>query len=253
MDDILQTFEDEASELIDMCSRMLLKCEHSDEQISFPELMRYMHTLKGNAQYLQLGAFVKLTHEIESVLVASQLKPVNKELITFLLEMMDVLSEWNAKVASKAVPDTLPEDVQQKVESFLSKFSGFKTILLVDDDKELLETLKVSFNRSAFESFEPKILTAVDGVEGIVLAKDHKPDLIVTDLKMPKIDGLNFIKMIRNHGHLKDVPILFISGYFELLSTVANQHYFDKVIFIPKPFKLKTIRNYIDMFIGARA
>ncbi|MFK7827431.1 MAG: response regulator [Oligoflexales bacterium] len=254
MDDILRTFEEEASELLDNCSRLLLKSESAEESFAFPEILRYFHTLKGNAQYLQLGVFVKLIHEIESILVAAQLKEeVSTELISFLLEMVDILLEWNTKVVSKALPEKVPDVVLAKIDSYLNQFSGYRTILLVDDDKQLLETLKASFECKQFGSFEPKLLMAFDGVEAITLAKENKPDLIVTDLKMPKIDGLNFIKLIRNMSHLREVPILFISGYFDLLSTVANQKYFEKVVFIPKPFKMKTIRNYIDLFIGTRA
>ena len=254
MEDILQTFEEEASELLENCSRLILKSEQAEEKFAFPEILRYFHTLKGNAQYLQMGVFVKLIHEIESIVIAAQVKEeVSTELITFLLEMIDVLMDWNTKVVSKSLPEEVPAEVLKKVDSFLNGIGGFKTILLVDDDKQLLEALKLSFEDHDFGNFEPKLLMAFDGVEALNLAKENKPDLIVTDLKMPKIDGLNFIKMIRNMKHLQEVPILFISGYFELLSTVANQKYFEKVIFIPKPFNMKTIKNYVDLFFGVRA
>lgn len=82
-----------------------------------------------------------------------------------------------------------------------------KKILVIDDDYVFLKVLGDGLKQKG----KYTILTARDGDEGYSLAQAEKPDVILTDLMMPKVDGMNFIKKIRAHKDLQPIPIFVIS------------------------------------------
>ena len=81
------------------------------------------------------------------------------------------------------------------------------SVLIVNDDPDQL-TLMGSLLRKAGYS----VLTAEDGLEGLALARRERPDLVISDVSMPRMDGLEFCREIRADSELKTVPILLISA-----------------------------------------
>ena len=76
-------------------------------------------------------------------------------------------------------------------------------ILIVEDDDDIVEISTTALS----ESYE--LIEASDGREAFNLFKQHKPDLVITDIYMPRKDGLDLIEAIRN---ISDVPIIVESG-----------------------------------------
>jgi len=58
-----------------------------------------------------------------------------------------------------------------------------------------------------------QVLTATDGLQAIEVAVQEVPDLILLDLRLPKIDGLSVTRHLRRHSELRAVPIVIVSGY----------------------------------------
>jgi DNA-binding response OmpR family regulator len=79
-----------------------------------------------------------------------------------------------------------------------------KRVLVVDDDVKTVELVKLYLNRDGY-----RVLTAYDGVEAIRLAQEGHPDLIVLDLMLPGIDGLEVCRTIREES---DVPIIMLTA-----------------------------------------
>jgi len=77
-------------------------------------------------------------------------------------------------------------------------------ILIADDDPQILRALRITLTAKGYE-----ILTATDGTEAIAAAVDHRPDLYVLDLGMPRFDGIAVIQAIRGWS---EAPILVVSG-----------------------------------------
>jgi CheY-like chemotaxis protein len=80
-------------------------------------------------------------------------------------------------------------------------------ILLVDDMRNFLD-LEVSFLRRA----ESKIITAKDGAEALKLAKIEKPDIILLDLEMPKMSGIECCRIIKSDPALKKIPVVMVTS-----------------------------------------
>jgi len=79
-----------------------------------------------------------------------------------------------------------------------------KKVLVVDDDVKTVELVKLYLKRDGYQ-----VLTAYDGVEALRLARESSPDLIVLDLMLPDIDGLEICRILR---HESDVPIIMLTA-----------------------------------------
>jgi two-component system alkaline phosphatase synthesis response regulator PhoP len=90
-------------------------------------------------------------------------------------------------------------------------------ILLVDDEKDILEFLKYNFEKEGYAVF-----TAQDGIEGKSLAFKNKPDLIILDIMMPGLDGVELCKDLRESDDFTDTLIVFLTARGEDYSQIAG-------------------------------
>ena len=116
-------------------------------------------------------------------------------------------------------------------------------ILLVDDEPDILEIL--SYNLSA-EGYS--ISTASNGLEAVKKAKKHQPHLIIMDVMMPEMDGIEACEKIRNLPELKDTIITFLTARGEDYSQVAG---FEAGAddYITKPIKPKVLVSKIKSLL----
>ncbi len=78
-----------------------------------------------------------------------------------------------------------------------------KKVLIVEDDKDFLWILRQSFNNQPFF-----VIYAEDGEEGLVLVEKEKPDLIVVDILMPKMNGIEMTKKLKEKGTMPQIIFL---------------------------------------------
>lgn len=122
-----------------------------------------------------------------------------------------------------------------------------KKILVADDDASIVDALRrllTSHNK------EYLIEVAYDGYETLIKAGDFKPDLLILDIKMPKIDGLEICRRLRHDKSITPgIKILAITGYSEaydremVLASGANDY-------LLKPFDTRSILMSVDKLIG---
>ena len=89
----------------------------------------------------------------------------------------------------------------------MPEMTAKSTVLIVDDDKELSEILFRYLDGRGFA-----VLTAKNGAEGFRTALAKKPDLIITDVEMPLMDGLALCKKIKDSQAMSDTPVIIMSG-----------------------------------------
>jgi len=122
--------------------------------------------------------------------------------------------------------------------------TALKKILIVDDNLEIKKTLSMRFEIEGYS-----VMAAQDGEEALSLIKKDKPDLIILDLMIPKIDGFEICRMLKFNDKLKNIPII-------VLSALDNDEDRQKAIkngadecFI-KPFDLGLLTTKIKSLIG---
>ncbi|MDC1402961.1 response regulator transcription factor [Crocinitomicaceae bacterium] len=94
--------------------------------------------------------------------------------------------------------------------------SNNKPILLVDDEQDILEFLTYNLEKEGF-----KIVTANDGIEALEKAKTHAPALVLLDLMMPRMDGIETCQLIREEKRLNNTIVVFLTSRSEDYSQVA--------------------------------
>ena len=110
-----------------------------------------------------------------------------------------------------------------------------KTILVVDDEKSIMELLVFNLQKEGYNTLE-----AYDGVTAVDMALNEKPDLILLDVMIPKLDGISVCKKIRYALNISNIPILMIS---------ARDTESDKIVglemgaddYITKPFQIREV------------
>ncbi|TVZ25900.1 two-component system alkaline phosphatase synthesis response regulator PhoP [Gillisia sp. Hel_I_86] len=117
------------------------------------------------------------------------------------------------------------------------------TILLVDDEPDILEI--VGYNLSA-EGYH--VITAENGIEAVKLAKKKKPQLIILDVMMPEMDGIEACEQIRKIPELAETMITFLTARGEDYSQMAG---FDAGAddYITKPIKPKVLVSKVNALL----
>ena len=116
-------------------------------------------------------------------------------------------------------------------------------ILLIDDEDDILEFVKYNLERDGYEVF-----TAANGAEGLNAALRVKPHLILLDMMMPVLDGIETCKAIRNSPALKNVMVVFLSavGSEETQLQGYNAGADD---YINKPIKMNILRSRVQAIL----
>ncbi len=103
-------------------------------------------------------------------------------------------------------------------------------ILVIDDSRVIRKTVKDMLPEGDFEVIEAK-----DGVEGINLVKEHRPNLIMLDFILPKMSGWEVFQQIQSHPELQKIPLVLMSGRREEVTNKIAEP-FEYFEFVEKPF-----------------
>jgi len=116
-------------------------------------------------------------------------------------------------------------------------------ILLVDDEEDILNFLSYNLKKEGYE-----VYTALNGQDGIELARKHKPHLIVLDVMMPEMDGIETCRIMRESKEIGNVLIVFLSARSEDYTQIAG---FDSGAddYITKPIKPRVFISRIKALL----
>jgi DNA-binding NtrC family response regulator len=117
-------------------------------------------------------------------------------------------------------------------------------ILVVDDELNMQMVLKAMLQREGYE-----ILTASDGIEALSVLKGNQPDAIVTDLKMPRLDGMGLLEKVQD-GY-PDIPVIIITAH-GTVSTAVEALKKGALDYITKPFDQDDLKNIIHKAVKTR-
>ena len=116
-----------------------------------------------------------------------------------------------------------------------------KKILVVDDEEKLAANLKVFLELNGYEVF-----AGHNGEEGLKLAREHKPDLIISDIMMPIMDGYTMLKELKVDNAMVDVPVIMLTakdGLNDLCEIEGSAQ------FLVKPFDLSLLLEVVKKHI----
>ncbi|HVP38720.1 MAG TPA: response regulator [Candidatus Saccharimonadales bacterium] len=116
-------------------------------------------------------------------------------------------------------------------------------VLVVDDEEDLGRILKFALAAAGHE-----VLLALDGSEGLRMAREESPDLILLDLMLPKIDGYKVCRMLKFDERYRHIPVVILSARTqEVDKKMAQETGAD--LFITKPYNLNEILGAIHQLL----
>src|SRR5678816_942032 len=122
-----------------------------------------------------------------------------------------------------------------------------KTVLAIDDSPDIRLIINETLNLFGF-----KTLIAEDGMTGIKMAQEHLPDLIICDIKMPKLDGYDTLKAMREHESTAMIPFMFLSGATDRV-TVRKGMELGADDYLTKPFSPKELTAAVNARLEKQA
>ena len=116
-------------------------------------------------------------------------------------------------------------------------------VMVIDDTKTIRRTAETLLKKEGFE-----VITATDGFEALSMIADHKPDLILLDIMMPRLDGYQTCALIKHHRVFRHTPVIMLSskdGLFDRARgrVVGSDNY------ITKPFTREELLTVIEQHI----
>ena len=119
-----------------------------------------------------------------------------------------------------------------------------KKILVVDDEKDITETLSFMLKAKGYE-----VVEGYDGEEGLKIAKEIMPDLIILDVMMPKMNGYKIARLLKYDSKYKHIPIIMVTARGQEADKLIGEET-GADVYITKPFEfeevLDTVAKYLE-------
>lgn len=119
------------------------------------------------------------------------------------------------------------------------------TVLIVDDQPELRQL----FGR-VLEQQKYTVISAANGQEALGLLEKHKPDLVLLDMAMPQMDGLSFLRLVRQNPQWKRLPVIILSGLMssEQIAEARELGVSDQLV--KAEFSMKELRSRVARLLS---
>lgn len=172
-------------------------------------------------------------HTKENILKAKELGL--NEFLVKPFSLKDLVIRVNRMLGKEVPPQPQEKREENQVSEKKTTTPLNKKILAIDDSKIILKIIESTLEKAGFQ-----VITAENGKQGLLKAKAEKPDLILTDIMMPEMDGLTLCEEIRKDPSFQKTPIIIVSAkgqkkdVLEALKRGANGY-------IVKPFNSKDL------------
>lgn len=120
-----------------------------------------------------------------------------------------------------------------------------KTILIIEDDEVLLRAIYLLFRKSNYT-----IATATDGESGLEIAERLKPNLILLDIVLPKINGIDVLRSLKKNDITKKIPVIILSNVDDAREKISAKELGVLAYFIKADSKVEEIANFVKKNIG---
>ncbi|HCJ66272.1 MAG TPA: two-component system response regulator [Elusimicrobia bacterium] len=121
-----------------------------------------------------------------------------------------------------------------------------KKVLVVDDEEDIVYLLQEALEDEGYQT-----LGAYNGQEALEIVQKEKPDLILLDIMMPKIDGYSLNQQLKKHQETQSIPVIVISGRGQLRDLFLLNQESPIADFLEKPFPVKLLLEKIEQVLTA--
>lgn len=120
---------------------------------------------------------------------------------------------------------------------------GYK-ILVVDDEKAIVDVIRTNLEYEGYD-----VVTAYDGLEALEKVDQEKPDLVILDIMMPKLDGYEVLQALRGQPETQDIPVIVLTAYpSDIGAMAAFRHDVDS--YLSKPFQPEEMISLVERILS---
>jgi CheY-like chemotaxis protein len=184
-------------------------------------------------------SYIKSSYHLLSKVYHPDLNPDNEKKAKSLQQRLNHVGELISRASDEELIGLLKQGLQEEAKRK-------KKVLIVEDEFGLQETLRDVFRMEGYD-----VRVAVDGEKGYQAFLEFKPDLVFTDVVMPKMSGIELVKKIRqDHPQIK---VIYMSGFFGLRNLKRDLN--EDVLkysypCLSKPFKISTMLELVDEYLN---
>lgn len=203
------------------------------------EMLRTFHSIYGTASTLGLEHLAELGKRGE-IQVKDFLTLDHMTQTQFLVLISQTLKELQEQLTllENSVPASEPS-----ISSAYTSLPENEKILLIDDDVTLLKLLETTFTREGYT-----VYICDDSISAMDLIAIVKPDVILLDIMMPKIDGYEILTKIKNSPDFSDICVIFLSALDDIEAKVKGMGS-GVDDYITKPFNLREVLSRVEMVL----
>jgi len=115
-----------------------------------------------------------------------------------------------------------------------------QSILILEDDPSVRTLLEKSLSARGY-----RVRVCEDGLAGLTALESWTPDLLIVDVMMPRLDGMTFVRAIKNRGETKPIPVIFLTAKNDPKSMIAGINLGARY-YITKPFVVEELLQKIQ-------
>lgn len=120
-----------------------------------------------------------------------------------------------------------------------------KRILVVDDEEDILRLIQFQLTAEGYQ-----VVTARDGLEALEKVVDEKPDLVILDIMMPKVDGWVVCHSIKGNAATKHMRVIILSAKAQFMSKIKGLYILQADLYMTKPFELDELSSNIETLLN---
>jgi DNA-binding response OmpR family regulator len=115
-----------------------------------------------------------------------------------------------------------------------------ETILVIEDDPSVRTLLEKSLSAKGY-----RILAADDGLAGLTSLEDTRPDLIIVDIMMPRLDGMTFVKAVKGNDRTRSIPVIFLTAKNDPKTMIEGINIGAR-FYVTKPFQMDELLSKVQ-------
>ena len=119
-------------------------------------------------------------------------------------------------------------------------------ILVLEDDPSVQTLMRKQLTAHGFQ-----VTIASDGLDGLVKLEAMTPDLIICDVMMPNLDGIEFVKAVKGHGETNKIPIIFLTAKTDPRSMIDGINVGAR-FYVTKPFAIDDLLSKVQRALSGR-
>ncbi|MCI5208904.1 MAG: response regulator [Candidatus Electrothrix sp. ATG2] len=204
-----------------------------------PKLLYY-----AGAAYLNLNDFEKALTYFDLLMPIVQVENKYQKVAGQVREIVEyIASSQRLEPGVDEAENSWHEQKERKEKRLITNRSTSKTILVVEDSPTTRKVIKMTLTSGDF-----RVVEAADGVEALSRLNEERPDLVLLDIMLPKIDGYRVLSILKKNSDTKDIPVVMLTSKNRIIDKVKGRLSAASA-YLTKPFKPAELIDMVNSII----